>query len=113
MFARPFFAVAAASLAVLPVAAGGSAQAQALDTASVLVRVGDLDLGNAKDMKRLDTRLKSAARSVCDSGSGIRDIQVLRDDAECRAHALTGARTEVAALTRSVVGGRTEVALRR
>lgn len=43
------------------------AAAQAEDKVAT-VRIGDLDLNRANDRDRLDTRLKNAARSVCNTG---------------------------------------------
>src|SRR4051812_27365451 len=110
MFARTLSAFAAAALTLTAAAAATVASAEEMDTQSVVVRVDDLNLGNQAGLARLDNRLKVAARGVCDSGA--RDLKSLRLDAECRAKALAGARTEVAAIV-SGRSGRTEVALRR
>jgi UrcA family protein len=109
MFARKLSVLAAAS-AALAGALATPAAAQATEDQSVVVRFADPDLDNPAGMARLDTRLKTAAFSVCNSGA--RDARTLRQDAECRARALAGARTELAALGKGL-GGRTQVALRR
>ncbi len=53
-------------------AAAGPASAQTGQSfdapRSAKVAIGDLNLGNADDHKRLDTRLRAAARSVCATG---------------------------------------------
>jgi UrcA family protein len=50
-------------------AAAGPANAQtADDLRSVKVAIGDLNLASPIDQKRLDARLRSAARSVCANG---------------------------------------------
>ncbi|GGI79533.1 hypothetical protein GCM10007973_15140 [Polymorphobacter multimanifer] len=50
-------------------AAAGPAQAQQVDAPrSVKVAIGDLNLASTVDHKRLDTRLRAAARSVCANG---------------------------------------------
>ena len=109
MFARKLSVLAAAAIAL--VAAGSPASAQERDDESHVVRFNDLDLSKPSALARLDARLKVAAFKVCNSG--LRDARSLGQDAECRARALAGARTEVAALTNGRGGGRTEVALRR
>ena len=110
MFARKLSVLAAATFAVAAFVGSTPAAAQERDEESIVVRFNDLDLAGSSGMARLDTRLKSAAAKVCNSGA--RDVRSLRIDAECRTKALAGARTEVAALTGGR-GGRTEVALRR
>jgi UrcA family protein len=110
MLARPLPALAVAALTALAVATAGPALAEDLETTSILVTFGDLDLATSHGMARLDTRLRTAAYKVCDSG--LRDVHSLRVDRECRAKALEGARTEVAALLGGR-SGRTQVAMRR
>jgi UrcA family protein len=109
MFARKASAFAFLALAAVAGSAG-AASAQEREDQTVVVRFADLDLTRPSGMARLDTRLRHAARTVCDSRA--RDARSLREDADCRARALSDARTDVAALT-SKGGGRTEVAMRR
>jgi UrcA family protein len=109
MFARTVSALAAAALSTVALA-GSPALAGQVETQSVVVSFADLNLGQSQGIARLDSRLRIAARQVCDTGN--RDIHSLRLESECRASALSSARTEVAVLTRSG-GGRTEVALAR
>jgi UrcA family protein len=110
MFARKASALAALALITIAASAGSAAAAQEREDQSVVVRFGDLDLARPSGLARLDTRLRYAATAVCNSRS--RDLNALREDSECRARALAGARTEVAAIT-SKGGARTEVAMRR
>lgn len=49
-------------------AAAAPAMAAETGNRSVEVRIDDLNLTHAADRERLDTRLKSAARSVCRTG---------------------------------------------
>jgi UrcA family protein len=109
MFARKVAAFAALALTAVA-ASASSASAQEREDQSVLVRFADLDLSRPSGLARLDVRLRSAASQVCNSGG--RDARSLSDDRDCRARALSGARTKVAALVEGR-NGRTEVALRR
>jgi UrcA family protein len=109
MSARKLSAFAALALSVLA-ASAAPASAQARDDESVVVRFADIDLARPSGLAKLDARLRFAANRVCSSGA--RDASSLRVDAECRAKALAGARSELGAL-RSRGIGRTEVALRR
>jgi UrcA family protein len=110
MFARKASAFAILALAAVAGSAGSAAAAQEREVETIVVRFADLDLTRPSGMARLDTRLRHAARTVCDSRA--RDVKSLRQDAECRDRAFADARTEVAALT-SRGAGRTEVAMRR
>ena len=107
MFARPVSALAAIALSTVALAASPALAGQ-VETQSVVVSFGDLDLGKAAGMAQLDSRLRIAARQVCDTGD--RDVHSLRLSAECRRQAVSDARTEVAALT-STHSGRTMVAV--
>jgi UrcA family protein len=109
MFARSVSALAAAALSTAALAASPALAGQ-VETSSVVVSFADLNLGQAKGMASLESRLRIAARQVCDTGN--RDTHSRRLETECREQALSDARTEVAAITRTG-GGRTEVALAR
>ena len=50
----------------------------------------DLNLANDQGRDALDTRIKSAARSVCATGSG--DVRARRDEARCVREAISQAR---------------------
>ncbi len=52
----------------LSLTAAAPAMATGTENASVEVRLGDLNLEHAADRQRLDTRLRSAARSICRAG---------------------------------------------
>jgi UrcA family protein len=108
MFARTVSTLAAAALSTIALA-GSPAIAGQVETSSVIVSFADLNLGQPQGMATLDSRLRIAARRVCDTGE--RDTHSRRLEAECRVKAVAGARTEVAAITRT--GDRTEVALAR
>ncbi len=68
-----------------------TAPAQAADAAR-MTTVSHIDLNLANDQGRdaLDTRIKSAARSVCATGSG--DVRARRDEARCVREAISQAR---------------------
>ncbi|MBJ7500489.1 MAG: UrcA family protein [Sphingopyxis sp.] len=55
-------------LALSLTAAAVPAAAQ-VETETAAVRIDDLDLSRATGRERLDTRLKSAARSICQTGA--------------------------------------------
>ena len=56
------------TLPLSPPAAATPARAAETGNPAVEVRIDDLNLTRATDRQRLDTRLKSAARSVCRTG---------------------------------------------
>lgn len=60
------------------------------------VRYQDLDLSKPADRKKLEFRVKHAARMVC-NGFDIRKVPTFSDDAECYRHAVAGARQQLAA----------------
>lgn len=69
--------------------------AQDDDVLTKRVSVADLDLSQAKDVRRLEGRIRSAARFVCAPLSAGR---VLVEEANCRAVAQASTVTQVAAL---------------
>lgn len=73
-----------------------TAPAQAADAPRVTtVSHVDLNLANDQGRNTLDTRIKSAARSVCGNGGG--DVRARRDEASCVREAISHARTIAAA----------------
>ena len=95
-------------LALSLTAAAAPAMAAETGNRAVEVRIDDLNLTRGADRERLDTRLKSAARSVCHTG--------LRGTAENsrRAACVSAALTQVAPLAERAVAqaqGGTQLAL--
>jgi UrcA family protein len=109
MFAPKLQLIAAAALSAAALTSSPAFAYQA-ESQSVVVSFADLNLDQPTGMARLNSRLKSAAKQVCDTAT--RDIHARRLDAECRAKALDHARTEVASMTRTG-GADNEVALAR
>lgn len=66
--------------------------APATDQPSAEVRIGDLDLTTAQGQQRLETRVKSAARSLC--GTGTRGLADIERRSRCIAAALSNARPQ-------------------
>lgn len=62
MMTRTLILALSLSVAVVPAAAWA-------EDKTATVRIDDLDLTRTTDRERLDTRLKSAARSVCQTGA--------------------------------------------
>ena len=88
---RSIFA-AAALAAVASISAATPAFAR-----SATVSFGDLDLDSSAGQARLDARIRSAVRTVCEAGSGNRPLTELRATARCMRDATETARTRVAA----------------
>ena len=59
-------------------------------TRTLVVRYSDLDLSQARDERRLYSRIKIAARSVCDNSPNS-DLARLAQYEKCIAHAVTNA----------------------
>ena len=99
MFNLKFSALAAVALV-----ASTPAFASSDDQRSVNVEFADLDLSSAKDIERLDRRVRRASASVCDANSarglGERDAFL-----RCYGAALAGGRDQIAGLRK----GRVEV----
>ncbi|WP_260583328.1 UrcA family protein [Sphingopyxis sp. PET50] len=94
--------ILALSLAV----AGTPAIAAERPTAEV--RIADLDLATAQGQQRLETRVKSAARSLCDTGE--RGVAAMTRQSQCIAEVLASARPQAdQAIARA--GGGTRLAL--
>jgi UrcA family protein len=79
---RPPFARFAliAGFGLAAIAGSGSAIAQTDSSKTIEVRYGDLDLAAASGVERLNARVRSAARRICDT-SGLRGVEakILRD----------------------------------
>ncbi|WP_300975367.1 UrcA family protein [Sphingomonas sp. LHG3406-1] len=59
------------------------------------VAIGDLDLAKPRDMKRLDARIRSASRAVCEPNG----FSLINDDElQCRKVAVASAQPQVARL---------------
>ena len=101
MMTRTLILALSLTVTALPAAAQTEVKTAAVQT-------GDLDLTNAADLQRLDTRLNSAARSVC--RTGVRGVAERTRQAECVAATL--ARTTPQA-ERAIAGaqGKTQLAL--
>lgn len=89
---RSIFAAAAALATVATFSAASPAFAR-----SATVSFSDLDLDSSAGQARLDARIRSAVRSVCEAGSGNRPLAELRATARCMRDATETARTRVAA----------------
>ena len=87
------FAQTAASLALAAavLAAGSAVQAADYPSASVQVRVSDIDLSTAAGQDRLMDRVNSAAASVCGGYQGRRSGSEERAYRACRAQAVSAA----------------------
>lgn len=81
-----------ATLGVAGLLAAGSALADGrdLETRSVVVRAGDLDLASPAGAAELYARIRSAARDVCGRVDG-RDLEVRRAWLRCYRPAVAGA----------------------
>ncbi len=89
---RSIYAAAAALATVASLSAANPAFAR-----SATVSFGDLDLDSRAGQARLDARVRSAVRSVCEARSGNRPLAELRATARCMRDATATARTRVAA----------------
>ena len=78
-------AVAAASAVVVPTVS------QAQETRSVRVSYADLNLASVDDQGRLETRIKYAAKYVCEDGSP-NNLFLMSAEFACRSDAIASAR---------------------
>jgi UrcA family protein len=83
MFKKTTLSLAAAISLLAPVAV----HANEFENVSVTVKAADLDLNSAKDQTRLNTRIKSAARSIC-YVNGVRSLSDKVNAANCMAAAI-------------------------
>ena len=89
---RSIFAAAAALAAVASISAATPTFAR-----SATVAFGDLDLASSAGQARLDTRIRSAVRSVCEASGSNRSLTELRATARCIRETSEAARIRVAA----------------
>jgi len=89
---RSILAAAAALATVASFSAATPAFAR-----SATVAFGDLDLDSSAGQTRLDARIRSAVRIVCEAGSGNRPLTELRATARCIRETSEAARVRVAA----------------
>ncbi|MFM5907288.1 MAG: UrcA family protein [Novosphingobium sp.] len=59
----------------------------------MIVRHSDLNLRSPEGRARFDSRLKSAARSLCETG--LRGVQGKNEEARCMDQAMSGARARL------------------
>jgi len=88
---RSIFAAAAALATV------ASLSAAPAFARSATVSFGDLDLDSSAGQARLDARIRSAVRMVCEAGSGKRPLTELLATARCIRETGEAARVRVAA----------------
>jgi UrcA family protein len=86
MFKKTTLSLAAVIAVLAPVAA----HANDIENTSVSVNAADLNLNSAKDQSRLNARIKSAARAVCNA-NGARSLSDKVDAANCVAAAIVSA----------------------
>ncbi|MET0270144.1 MAG: UrcA family protein [Sphingomonas sp.] len=90
------FATLGAAFAIANVAI--AVPAQAAETApTAIVRLAGLDLTNARDIARLDGRVRRAAQSVCGTAD-VRDLPHRAQVLACRATALDAVKPQIASL---------------
>lgn len=82
--------------------------APAADHATATIRIDDLRLTSAADQQRLDTRIKSAARSLC--GTDRRGTTEMARKSQCIADALASAKPQAERLVAQAQSG-TQLAL--
>lgn len=82
------------TLALSLAAVATPAMAAESENATVEVRIDDLDLTRTADRERLDTRIKTAARSVC--RSGLRGTAERARQSACASNAIEKAGLQVA-----------------
>jgi UrcA family protein len=81
VFMRPAL-IAGLGLAALVSTTGASAQSVDTDTRSIEVRYDDLDLSAPAGVKRLETRVRSAAKRICEY-PGLVGIDALKSRRNC------------------------------
>lgn len=85
-----------------------AAPALAADAPTAEVRIADLDLSTARDQQRLETRVKSAARTLCHTGIG--GTAERARETQCIADALAAAKPQADRAIARAAGG-TQLAL--
>jgi UrcA family protein len=86
MFKKATLSLAAVIAVLAPVAA----HANDIENVSITVNAADLDLRSAKDQNRLNARIKSAARAVCNANSS-RSLSDKVNTANCMSAAIVSA----------------------
>lgn len=76
----------------LTIAAAPAIAAPPAETGNHEIRIDDLDLTSARDQQRLEIRIKSAARRICDNGVG--GVAGRAQQSECMADTLAAARPQ-------------------
>jgi UrcA family protein len=85
-----------AALAGSVFAAAAQAGTPGSDVASVKVAYGDLNLTSSQGSTVLDSRIKSAARAVCDAGDlDNRDLRAYAEERSCEQRAIARAVADV------------------
>jgi UrcA family protein len=65
------------------------------DLRTIYVQYGDLNLSSSAGVKRLESRVRSAARTICVS-SGFRPLQIVMSEQKCFEQAMDGAEPQIA-----------------
>ncbi|PZN96460.1 MAG: hypothetical protein DCF31_03300 [Alphaproteobacteria bacterium] len=99
-FAAGFAAIVFASTCLL--AAAGPVEAAEVTAASRAVSYSDLDLAHAPGRAALEMRIKSAARTVCDSG--LDNVSARAAETRCVRDAINSAKRNVAAVVPAYQG---------
>ena len=84
------------------------APALAAEQPAAEVRIADLDLSTAQGQQRLETRVKSAARSLCNNGA--RGVAEMTRQSQCIADVLASAKPQADRAIARAEGG-TQLAL--
>ena len=85
-----FSALAIAAVATFGISGPASAKP---DQAVIAVDISDLDLVSTKDQQRMDVRIDSAIRKLCDS-RGIQSTQMRAASAQCTNEALASVKPQ-------------------
>jgi UrcA family protein len=65
------------------------------DLRTIYVQYGDLNLSSAADVKRLQSRVRGAARTICLS-PGLKPLNVMMSEQKCYSEAMDGAEPQIA-----------------
>lgn len=84
--------------AVAAVLLSGAAQAAEVETLSVVVPYGDLDLTTEAGQAALDSRIDAAVDEVCAKPAMIRDLKAIDAWAKCRKGAEASAAEQIGAV---------------
>ncbi len=86
--------IALAAIALSTASFGSAAMAQSDDPVSKIISYSDLDLSTEEGQKRLETRLKSAARAVCFEANG-RELSKIQEQQQCTVKAISSAKRDM------------------